>query len=240
MKGIDKTVLDAADKAIVAGTALGEIITPEWLAGHLSVKVAELPLKKNGKPEAINLSQIWQYHTRLTIVSKAGVKRCEHCVRELGGKDITDLVPVGDNEVAASKAIVRALGQEAQSWGLVMARLGNNGMPKVGWSEGRVRKVYEAGTGVQSRGLRPTHSGGRWVADCMELYREEHAVGTMEDGVRATDSDKLNALIEAAKGTQKERTPEQYEKLVAEREARKRAHDAAMRKLLAERKAASK
>lgn len=236
MKAIDLETMQAAHKAICGGTAVGSVITAEWLAGFMGVTVAELPTNKKGDPEHVNLSQIWRYHTRQYVIGKA---TCDHCKAELGGKDTTDLAPIADDVVAATKAVGAAI-KAGQSWGLISVRLGNNGMANAPWAESRVRKVYSGATGIQSRGLRPTHSGGRWVADCMELYREEHAVGTMEDGVETTSADSLNALIEQAKGTHKERTPEQYEAVAKERALRKKAHEASIRKLLAERKAASK
>jgi len=217
--------LQAAHKALASGTSMATVLTAEWLAGAKGVKVEELPKdEKTGEPIALNYSQTWRFHTRQFV---AGKSKCEHCVKALGGKDYTDLAPIADDEAKRKLAVVGAVA-DGQSWGLISVRLGNTGLANAPYPESQVRREFRDQAQRHDRGLRPAHRGGAFLAKRADLYDDNVALGTRADGYIRKPEDPLPPAD--AKQVD-EATKEQRAKALA---ARKRAHEATLKKIQAE------
>jgi hypothetical protein len=217
-------MLAAAHKAIRGGTAIGEVITPEWGASALGLK-----------DEAhLNYSQTWRYHTRamMVLAAKGQEARCKHC--EPKGED--DLAPLAKqaedgNDEAKLKlelAIASSIGS-GNSWGYVSVQLGNDGTANSAWPESKVRSTFQRQAGVQHKGMRPAHKGGRWIAAREDLYREEYGAGTREDGVFRKPGQPLPTTTHPQQATDEQ-------KLAAAKalKARKQAHERKLASIKAE------
>lgn len=225
MRKVETTDLAAAHKALVAGVAMGTVTTPEWLAELRGCGVDELPVNKQGDPEHLNYSQTWRYHTRQYVLGGD----CAHCVRAgLDHETHTDLSGLADDEAMAKAAIAKA-SADGQSWGLISVRLGNNGIANGLWPESKVRSTFQAQAGVQHKGLRPAHKGGRWISDRGELYDDEVALGTRADGYLRKPGEGLPDAPSA-----KDLSPEAKAERAASLQAKKKAHEATLRKLQAQ------
>lgn len=215
MRKVESTDLASAHKALVAGTAMGTVTTPEWLAALRGCDVEALPRNKQGDPEHLNYSQTWRYHTRQFVLGGD----CAHCVRAGLDHDVhTDLAQHADNEARAKLEIARA-SADGQSWGLISVRLGNNGIANGLWPESKVRSTFQAQAGVHHKGLRPAHKGGRFIAGRPELYDDDVALGTRADGYLRKPGDSLPPAPGKA-----ELTPEAKAERAAQLEAKKKAH----------------
>lgn len=212
MRGADNAMLGKAHLALVKGTAMGTVTSPEWL----DMKDDE------GNPMKLNYSQVWRYHTRQYVIGNGA--KCAHCVKTLGGVVTTDLAGISGDEGRVKLAVVAAIA-EGQSWGLISVRLGNNGIAQGDWPESKVRATFREQADRHDRGLRPAHKGGRWIANRAELYDDDVALGTKGDGyIRKADE----ALPPTPEAQVDEATKT---KRVADLKRRKAAHQATLKRI---------
>lgn len=215
MRAATPEMLATAHKAIVKGTSVATVTSPEWFAEQF--EGAEEGAK-------LNYSQTWRYHTRQFI--EGG--KCAHCTKALGGhEDISDLSAIADDEGRAKLAIASAIAS-GQSWGLISVRLGNNGVAQGSWPESRVRSQFRAQADRHDKGLRPAHKGGRFVANRAELYDDEVALGTRSDGYIRKADEPLPTEVPA------QVSDEVREQRKAELKKRKAAHAATLKRIQAE------
>ena len=174
MRSATNKELGKAHLALVKGTSIATVTSPEWFKDNF------------GDEGKLNYSQTWRYHTRQFIIGNG--QPCAHCAKALGGHDdISDLAAIADNDTLARVAIGKAIA-EGQSWGLISVRLGNNGIAQGAWPESRVRREFREQADRHDKGLRPAHKGGRFVANRPDLYDDEVALGTRSDGyIRKAD-----------------------------------------------------
>lgn len=221
MRAATKEMLGKAHLAMVKGTAIGTVTTPEWFA----TQWPELAKDEDGNANKLNYSQTWRYHTRQYIIGNGA--QCAHCVKELGGKVVDDLAPIAEDLDRVRLAVVAAIA-EGQSWGLISVRLGNNGVAQGMWPESKVRSTFREQAVRHDRGLRPAHKGGRWIANRQDLYDDEVALGTKGDGYIRKPDEPLPPTG----------TPQPDEATKAQRLAdlkkRKAAHQATLNKIKAQ------
>lgn len=227
MRAATKEMLGKAHLAMVKGTAIGTVTTPEWLATQLGCKVQDeaMPKNKAGQPDHLNYSQVWRYHTRQFVIGNGAT--CAHCTKELGGKVVTDLASIAGDLDRVRLAVVAAIA-EGQSWGLISVRLGNNGVAQGEWPESKVRSTFREQAARHDRGLRPAHKGGRWIANRQDLYDDEVALGTKGDGYIRKPDEPLPPLGKA------QVSEEVKVKRMADLKKRKAAHQATLNRLKAE------
>lgn len=216
MRAATTEMLQAAHAAIVKGTSIGTVTSPEWFAEQF-----------DGAEEGdkLNYSQTWRYHTRQFV---AGKSKCAHCAKSLGGhEDISDLEAIADDDGRVKLAVVKAIA-EGQSWGLISVRLGNNGVANGLWPESRVRSTFRTQADRHDKGLRPAHRGGRWIAGRSELYDDEVALGTKSDGFIRKADEPLPQDVKV------QVSDEEKAQRRADLEARKKAHQQTLNRIKAQ------
>lgn len=215
MRAATTDMLQVAHVAIVKGTSVATVTSPEWFAEAIG----------GGEPgDKLNYSQTWRYHTRQFVTGG----KCAHCTKALGGhEDISDLAAIADDEGRARLAITSAIAS-GQSWGLISVRLGNNGVAQGSWPESRVRSQFRTQADRHDKGLRPAHKGGRFVANRPELYDDEVALGTRSDGYIRKADEPLPTEVAA------QVSDEVREQRKAELAKRKAAHEATLKRIKAQ------
>lgn len=225
MRAATTSMLAAAHLAIRKGTAIGEVITPEWAATNLQLTDGA----------HLNYSQTWRYHTRAMLVLAVGkpdAATCKHCVPN-AADDLAPLAKQAEDGVAgAADKLALAIASsiaDGNSWGYVSVQLGNNGVANSPWPESKVRTTFQSQANVQHKGMRPAHKGGRWIAHREDLYREAYGAGTMEDGVLRKPGQPLPSTTHPQQAT-----PEQQATAAKALKARKAAHYRKLDQLKAE------